>query len=109
MSTDPGTLEQLIAAEATHVEDHRDDEPPAQTRGQRPNQTKSVMLSLRLNPEELTAVQTQAREHNIPASALVRGWILQHLAQADSAPTDTATAVDRIEADVRALRRLVAS
>ena len=109
MSTDPATLEQLIAAEATHAEAHRDDAPPADVHGQRAHQTKSVMLSLRLNPDELTAVHSLAREHDIPASALVRGWILQHLAQADSTPTDTATAVDRLEADVRALRRLVAS
>jgi transposase-like protein len=109
MNSDPATLDELLTAEATHTEAHRGDPPPARTQGRRPNQSKSVMLSLRLNPDELTAVHALAREHNIPASALVRGWILQHLAPHDSTPTDTAEAVDRLEADVRALRRLVAS
>ena len=43
------------------------------------------------------------------ASALVRGWIVQRIAAERSAPTDTAAVVDRLEADVRTLRKLVAS
>jgi transposase-like protein len=109
MTSNPVILDELITAEATHTEAHRGDPPPTGTPGRRPNQAKSVMLSLRLNPDELTAVHALAREHNVPASALVRGWILQHLAHHDSTPTNTTDAVDRLEADVRALRRLVAS
>jgi hypothetical protein len=40
---------------------------------------------------------------------LVRGWIMQRLAAERSAPTDTAAVVERLEADVRTLRKLVAS
>lgn len=109
MSSDSNTLHELIDDEAEHAEAHRGDPIPAASGGTRPNRSKSGMLSLRLNPDELIAVQELARKRDVPASALVRGWILQRLADEESAPTDTATVVDRLEADVRALRRLVAS
>lgn len=108
MTTDPSELQRLIDDEAEHAEAHRDDPIPAEARGTRPNRAKSVMLSLRLNPDELAAVQALARERGVPASALVRGWIVQRLAAERSAPTDTAAVVDRLEADVRTLRKLVA-
>jgi len=102
-------LQRLITEEAEYAEAHRDDPIPPDARATRPNRAKSVMFSLRLNPDELTAVQDLARESDIPASALVRGWIVQRLAAERSAPTDTATVVDRLEADVRTLRKLVGS
>ncbi len=107
--TEPNTVERLIAAEAEHAEAHRGDPIPADARGTRPNRGKSVMLSLRLNPEELAAVQDLAHERDVPASALVRGWITQRLAAERSASTDTAAIVARLEDDVRTLRKLVAS
>jgi len=109
MSGDASMLHDLIDDEAEHAEAHRGDPIPAALRGTRPNRLKSGMLSLRLNPDELKAVQELARQREVPASALVRGWILQRLADEEGAPTDTAAVVDRLEADVRALRRLVAS
>jgi hypothetical protein len=66
-------------------------------------------FSLRLNPDELAAVQELAHDRDVPAAALVRGWIVQRLAAERSAPTDAAADVDRLEADVRTLRKLVAS
>jgi len=102
-------LQRLISAEAEHAELHRDDPIPPDARATRPNRTKSVMFSLRLNPEELTAVQDLAREGAVPASALVRGWIVQRLEAERNTPTDTAAAVERLEADLRTLRKLVAS
>jgi hypothetical protein len=52
-------------------------------------------------------LQELASERNVPASALVRGWIVQRLAAERSAPTDAAAAVERLEADVATLRKLV--
>ncbi len=106
MSSD---LQRLITEEADYAEQHRDDPIPADARATRPNRAKSVMFSLRLNPDEMAAVQDLAHESNVPASALVRGWITQRLAAERNAPTDTATVVDRLEADVRTLRKLVTS
>ena len=67
------------------------------------------MFSLRLNPDELAAVQELARSADVPASALVRGWILQRVEAEHKAPSDTAAVVDQLEADVRRLRQLMAS
>jgi hypothetical protein len=101
-------LQRLIADEAEYAELHRDDPVPAGAHATRPNQAKSVMFSLRLNPDELAAVQGLAIERGVPASALVRGWIVRHIETERNAPTDTAAAVERLEADVRTLRKLVA-
>lgn len=67
------------------------------------------MFSLRLGPDELAAVRDVAREYDVPAGALVRGWILQQLTARRAAPTDTAAVVDRLEADVATLRKLITS
>ena len=102
-------LERLIDDEAEYAELHRGDPIPADAHATRPNRVKSVMFSLRLNPDELAAVQELARERGVPASAVVRGWIVQRLAAERNAPTDTAAVVERLEADVRTLRKLVTS
>lgn len=111
MTNENTELERLIADEAEHAEAHRDDPIPVEAlaRATRPNLARSVMFSLRLNPDELAAVQELAGERSVPASALVRGWIVQRLAAEGNAPSDTAAVVERLEADVRTLRRLVAS
>ncbi len=108
MSSDE--LRRLLDAEAEHAEATKDDPipPAAIARATRPNLARSVTFSLRLNPEELAAVQALAEDRGVPASTLVRGWIVRQLAAERDAPTDAAAVVERLEADVRALRRLVA-
>lgn len=100
-------VERLIDQEAEHAERHRDDAIPPDATGARPNRAKSVMFSLRLNRDELAEVQRLADEQGVPASALVRGWIVHRIAADANAPTTAAAAVERLEDDVRALRRLV--
>lgn len=100
---------QLVEQTAAEAEASMNDPMPPGTVYTRPNRAKSVTFSLRLNPDELAAVQQLADERDVPASALVRGWIVQRLAAERNAPTDTAMVVERLEADVRTLRRLVAS
>lgn len=106
MSEDVKDIVEQIAAEA---EATMDEPMPEGTAWTRPNRAKSATFSLRLNPDEVAAVQDLAREHGVSASALVRGWIIQRLTAEGNAPTDTAAMVDRLEADVRTLRKLVAS
>jgi len=100
---------QLVEQIAAEAEASMNDPMPPGTVYTRPNRAKSVTFSLRLNPDELAAVQQLADERDVPASALVRGWIVQRLAAERNTPTDTAMVVERLEADVRTLRRLVAS
>ena len=102
-------IERLIEQEAEHAERHRDDPIPAGVTGARPNSAKSMMFSLRLNPDEFAEVQRLAGEQGVPASALVRGWILHRIAAEANPPSTAAAAVERLEDDVRALRRLVRS
>jgi hypothetical protein len=102
-------LRALIAAEAEHAEAARNDPIPAEAAAQatRPNRAKSVMFSLRLNPNELAELQALAEARGVPASTLVRGWILQRLTAERGTPDDTAMMLDRLENDVRVLRKLV--
>lgn len=102
-------VEHLLDQEAEHAERHRDDPAPADVKGTRPNRGRSVMFSLRLNPDEFADVQRLAEESGVPASALVRGWILHRLAAERDSPASAVAAMERIEDDVRALRRLVVS
>lgn len=74
----------------------------------RPKRAKLVVFSLRLNPEEWAAVQDFARAVDDPASALVRGWIVQRLEAERRVPSDTAAVAGRLEEDLRILRKPVA-
>ena len=109
MSVDDGDLRRMLEAEAEHAESTRDEPIPAEARATRPNRRRSVMFSVRLNPDELAAVQELAREQGVPASSLARGWLIQRIAAERSEPDDAKAAVERLEADVRTLRKLVTS
>ncbi len=108
---DDDELRRLLDEEAEHAEATKDDPIPASAlaRATRPNRGRSVMFSLRLNPDELAAVQALADDQGVPASTLVRGWIVRQLAAEHAGATDTAAMLDRLETDVRVLRKLVAS
>ena len=91
-------LQALIAAEAEHAEATMNDPIPAAAlaRATRPNRANSVAFTLRLNPDELAAVERLADVRDIPAATLVRGWIVRQLAAERATPTDaTAAAYSR--------------
>jgi hypothetical protein len=52
---------------------------PAETRPTRPNRGRTRVYSIRLNEAEYEAVQRVADRAHLPASALVRSWVLSHL------------------------------
>lgn len=101
----------LIAAEAERAEAAKDAPIPtgALAAARRPNLARSVTFTVRLNPDELAGIRDAAERRGVPASTLVRGWVVRELAAEASGPTDAARAVDRLEDDLLALRRLVAS
>lgn len=80
-------------------------EEPLSADATRPARAK--MLSIRLNAEEFDALHRHAEQLEIPASALVRGWILTQL-RTDSDTSPVAT-VDRIAREVEQLRRRLVS
>lgn len=93
--------EQIYAAEALLD----DDAPlPDGAAVSQPNRGRSVVYSVRLRPEQIEQIEALARRLDVPASTLVRGWVLAGLAgeQTDS----VAAGLDRLEADVQRLRAL---
>lgn len=97
----------LLRAEAEHAEAHRDDPVPDDYPSTRPNLRRGATFTLRLPQRELDELQALAEESDLPASALVRSWIAQHLRAARDAPADARELLWHIESDIRQLRKLV--
>ncbi len=69
----------MIARMREESEATRDEEYPAWTRATRPN--RSQVYSVRLSRSERDAVEAAAQAKHLPASTMVRSWILDRLAQ----------------------------
>ena len=76
---DPALAEQL----RRESEQTQGDAYPAGTAGRRPNRQK--VYSVRLSAEEEAEVQRVAAAKHLPASTLVRSWILERLDRERSA------------------------
>lgn len=76
---DPALAERL----RRESEQTKDDPYPAGTTGRRPNRQK--VYSVRLSAEEEAEVRRVAAAKHLPASTLVRSWILERLDQERSA------------------------
>ena len=76
---DPALAEQL----RRESEQTKDGAYPAGTAGRRPNRQK--VYSVRLSAEEEAEVQRVAAAKHLPASTLVRSWILERLDRERSA------------------------
>ena len=70
---DPALAEKL----RDESEQTKDEDYPAGTTGRRPNRQK--VYSVRLSAEEEAEVQRVAAAKHLPASTLVRSWILERL------------------------------
>lgn len=78
---DPSLAEEL----RRESERTKDDAYPEASRGSRPNRTRSKVYSVRLSAEEEAEVQRVAEARHLPASTLVRSWILERLDRERSA------------------------
>ena len=67
----------LISELREESERTKDDPYPAGARGTRPN--RSQVYSVRLSAEEQAKIQSVADARHLPASTLVRSWILERL------------------------------
>jgi hypothetical protein len=76
MSTD---IEGLLAEEAADSEANPDAPVATGSTISRPNRARSTVYSVRLNPEEVAAVQALAEAAGLPASTLVRSWIIERM------------------------------
>ena len=77
-------LDPALAESLRHESEQTKDLPyPANASPTRPNRTQ--VYSVRLSAEEQALVQRVADERHLPASTLVRSWILDRLDQERSA------------------------
>jgi predicted DNA binding CopG/RHH family protein len=90
--------EEAEAAEAARGQDVDAPIPP-HVKVSQPNRARSRVLQVRLNPEELAAVEQIAARRGLPASTVAREWLLAMINE--SADTDVtaqlAAAADRIK------------
>jgi hypothetical protein len=98
-------LQEIVAEETAASEAARD--LPLSARAVRKGQSRSVVYSVRLTPEQTEAIQQIAEEAGIPASALVRDWVVEGLA-AERVTATLDSLVDTLSRDVDKLRRTVA-
>jgi predicted DNA-binding protein len=96
------TKDDLIREEIEQSERHPN--APAGTDWTQRGRARSTVYSVRLNPEEVARIEAVAKRLDVPASTLVRGWVLNALAEQE--PNTLAGTIDRLEADVRRLREL---
>ena len=98
-------LQELVAEETAASEASRDE--PLSEHAVRKGKNRSVVYSVRLTPEQTDEIQRIAEEAGIPASALVRDWVVEGLA-AERGTATLDSLVDTLSRDVDKLRRSVA-
>lgn len=99
-------LEKLLREEAEHAETHQDEPAGPETTVSRPGHARSRVYSVRLNPDEVTALQEHAENAGLPASTLVRSWIIERLRANGEAPDIRKLIHDEVQTAVRdALRQ----
>lgn len=96
-----GSVEELLEREALASESDPDAPLKPGTKVSR-GHGRSKVYSVRLNEDEVERVEQMAARLGLPASTMVRSWIVERLA-ADS-DTTIETVVRRLERDVTALR-----
>jgi hypothetical protein len=72
-------LDRLLREEAEHAEAHQDAPIREETTVSRPGHARSTVYSVRLNADEVAGLQELADEAGLPASTLVRSWIVERL------------------------------
>lgn len=95
----------LIREEIEQSERTRDTAPPAGVRGVRKNREASSVYSLRLPNEVIAKLNELAEELDVPASALVRGFIADGLEAREGG--DLQSAFARLERDLIEVRSKV--
>jgi len=72
-------LDALLDAEAEHTEQHRDATAKSDTKVSRPGHGRSAVFSVRLNADEVAALEAAAEDAGLPPSTLARSWILERI------------------------------
>lgn len=102
--------EEARAAEEAAYDDEDDGAPlPPDVKVSRPNRARSKVLQVRLNPDEMEAVERIAARRELPPSTVAREWLLRMVAEDKAAGEPGETVEDllnHLESTVIALRRV---
>ncbi|QWT25162.1 hypothetical protein KPL76_07410 [Subtercola sp. PAMC28395] len=97
----PDEARDAIAAELeADTSEYRDNVPEGEWA--KPNRGPSPLLTLRIPPETLEALQSLAAANGLPVSTLARGFILDGLAAHTG--EDLRVALERLERDLAAVK-----
>jgi predicted transcriptional regulator len=91
-------IEKIIEAETEASETNPDAPIPDGAKVTRPNRGRSTVYSIRLNPNEVGALQSIAEAAGIPGSTLARAWIVERIQEEQAGLSDA-------EAELRAAQR----
>lgn len=85
-------ISDLLATEGEAAE-----QVPTPSDGYRRNLNRSVMFSVRFNPDELDDLQRYAEQRGLPARTLARSWILDRLRHESSQHGSSGDLTDRVQ------------
>lgn len=85
-------IEKILATEGEAAEN-----VPTPDDGHRRNLNRSVMFSVRFNPEELEELQRYAERRGLPARTLARAWILERMREEGEPGDSLSQRVARLE------------
>ncbi|MGD0085099.1 MAG: hypothetical protein ABSD78_18170 [Acidimicrobiales bacterium] len=94
-------LKKIIEEETEASEANRDALVTDDAKISRPNRSRSTVYSIRLNPEEVSALQSLADAAGVPGSTLARSWIVERIREEQTGLNDA-------EAELRAAQRHLA-
>jgi hypothetical protein len=94
-------IEKIIEEETEASETNPDAPVPDGAKVTRPNRGRSTVYSIRLNPDEVAALQSIAETAGIPGSTLARSWIVERIQEEGVGLNDA-------EAELRAAQRHLA-
>ncbi|HVA70353.1 MAG TPA: hypothetical protein VNF08_03405 [Acidimicrobiales bacterium] len=101
-------IEKLIREEIEATESNPDAPLSPRVKSRRPNRIRSTVYSIRLSIDEVAAVQDLADAANLPASTLVRSWIIERIHSVRGESGDVAAELRAIQLHVTHLQRQIA-
>src|ERR1700680_3747288 len=93
--------EKIIEEETEASETNRDAPIAKGARITRPNRARATVYSIRLNPDEVAALQSLADAAGVPGSTLARSWIVERIREEQAGLSDA-------EAELHAAQRHLA-
>lgn len=97
--------DKLIAGETEASERNRDAPIPDGAEISRPNRGRSTVYSIRLNSDEVSEVQALAEAAGVPASTLVRSWIIERVRAEQGEVSDAETELRAVQLHLTHLQR----